>query len=279
MINPPRSGPSRLVARDVTLGYGDEPVVVDLSTELPDGRTTVIVGANACGKSTLLRGHGPAAAAERRRGPARRAGDRDAAVARRWRAPSACCRRTRSPPRASPSSTSSAVGGTRTRAPSGAGRARTRRPSPQALELTDTLDLADRLVDELSGGQRQRVWIAMALAQQTDLLLLDEPTTYLDVAHQVEVLDLLADLNEARGTTIVMVLHDLNLAARYADHLVAMREGRIVAAGPPREVITEDCVRDVFGMECRVIEDPVTATPMVIPLGRRSRTLHDRRTA
>ena len=131
----------------------------------------------------------------------------------------------------------------------------------EALELTDTLDLADRLVDELSGGQRQRVWIAMALAQETDLLLLDEPTTYLDVAHQVEVLDLLAELNEARGTTIVMVLHDLNLAARYADHLVAMCEGRIVAAGPPAEVITEDCVRDVFGMDCRVIEDPVTGHP------------------
>ena len=119
----------------------------------------------------------------------------------------------------------------------------------------------------------------MALAQQTDLLLLDEPTTYLDVAHQVEVLDLLSDLNQARGTTIVMVLHDLNLAARYADHLVAMREGQIVAEGPPDEVITEECVREVFGMECRVIEDPVTGTPMVIPLGRRSRTLQDRRTA
>ena len=149
----------------------------------------------------------------------------------------------------------------------------------EALELTDTLDLADRLVDELSGGQRQRVWIAMALAQQTDLLLLDEPTTYLDVAHQVEVLDLLADLNEVRGTTIVMVLHDLNLAARYADHLVAMCEGRIVAEGPPAEVITEDCVRKVFGMDCRVVDDPVTGTPMVIPLGRRSRRRHDRRTA
>ena len=150
----------------------------------------------------------------------------------------------------------------------------------EALELTDTLDLADRLVDELSGGQRQRVWIAMALAQQTDLLLLDEPTTYLDIAHQVEVLDLLADLNEARGTTIVMVLHDLNLAARYADHLVAMREGRIVAAGAPgRGDHRGTACATVFGMECRVVEDPVTATPMVVPLGRRSRTLHDRRTA
>ena len=119
----------------------------------------------------------------------------------------------------------------------------------------------------------------MALAQETDLLLLDEPTTYLDVAHQIEVLDLLHDLNQSRGTTIVMVLHELNLAARYADHLVAMREGEVVAAGPPGEVITETCVREVFGMECRVIEDPVTGTPMVIPLGRRARTHPPRRTA
>ncbi len=161
-----------------------------------------------------------------RRGAARRRGDPQAVRPARWRAPSACCRRPRSRPRASPSSTWSAAAGTRTRVPSGAGRREDEAAVAEALELTGTGDLADRVVDELSGGQRQRVWIAMALAQGTDLLLLDEPTTYLDVAHQIEMLDLLADLNPGRGTTVVMVLHDLNLAARYADHLVAMKSGR-----------------------------------------------------
>ena len=139
-----------------------------------------------------------------------------------------------------------------------------------AMRATDVLDLADRPVDELSGGQRQRVWIAMALAQQTDLLLLDEPTTFLDLAHQVEVLDLLSDLNQSRGTTVVMVLHDLNLAARYADHLVAMRQGSVVAAGAPGDVVTEDLVRRVFGLESRVVPDPVAGTPLVVPMARRA---------
>ena len=141
----------------------------------------------------------------------------------------------------------------------------------EALALTGTSDLASRVVDELSGGQRQRVWIAMALAQGTDLLLLDEPTTYLDLAHQVEMLDLLADLNARRGTTVVMVLHDLNLAARYADHLVAMADGSVVAEGPPAEVVTEDVVRGVFDLDCRVITDPVSRTPLVVPVGRHHR--------
>src|SRR5262249_38459347 len=127
-----------------------------------------------------------------------------------------------------------------------------------ALEATETLELADRAVDELSGGQRQRVWIAVALAQETDLLLLDEPTSFLDVAHQIEVLDMLTDLNRTRGTTIVMVLHDLNLAARYADELIAMQAGNVHAIGRPTEVITADIVRDVFGLESRVIADPLS---------------------
>jgi iron complex transport system ATP-binding protein len=137
-----------------------------------------------------------------------------------------------------------------------------------ALAATDTAALAGRSVDELSGGQRQRVWIAMALAQDTDILLLDEPTTFLDVAHQIELLDLLADLNAARGTTLVLVLHDLNLAARYADELVAVQAGRVVAAGPPGEVMTEELMQQVFGLEFRVVPDPVTGTPLVIPVGR-----------
>jgi iron complex transport system ATP-binding protein len=141
-----------------------------------------------------------------------------------------------------------------------------------ALEATQTTALADRSVDELSGGQRQRVWIAMALAQQTDLLLLDEPTTFLDVSHQIEVLDLLTDLNRARGTTIVMVLHDLNLAARYADHLVALTAGRIHAAGDPVDVLTEEVVRVVFGLDCRVIVDPTSGKPLMLPIGRHRMT-------
>ncbi len=126
----------------------------------------------------------------------------------------------------------------------------------------------DRPIRELSGGQRQRVWVAMALAQDTDLLLLDEPTTYLDVAHQVEMLDLLVELNARRGTTIVMVLHDINLAARYADHLFALKKGRVVASGPPSEVVTADLVREVFDLDSLVIPDPVSGTPLVLPRGR-----------
>jgi iron complex transport system ATP-binding protein len=137
-----------------------------------------------------------------------------------------------------------------------------------ALVATDTVELAERPVDELSGGQRQRVWIAMALAQQTDILLLDEPTTFLDISHQVEVLDLLTDLNQSRETTIVMVLHDLNLAARYADHLVAMRDGKLHGFGTPEDVLTEENVRHVFGIESRVITDPTSGKPMMLPIGR-----------
>jgi iron complex transport system ATP-binding protein len=145
----------------------------------------------------------------------------------------------------------------------------------EALAATDTLDLADRSVDELSGGQRQRVWIAMALAQQTPILLLDEPTTFLDIAHQMDVLDLVADLNQRRSTTVVMVLHDLNQACRYADRIIAIREGAIEAAGAPDEVITAELVRSVFGLECVVVADPVAGSPMVVPAlrptGRRRR--------
>jgi iron complex transport system ATP-binding protein len=137
-----------------------------------------------------------------------------------------------------------------------------------ALAATGTADLADRSVDELSGGQRQRVWIAMALAQETDILLLDEPTTFLDVAHQVEVLDLLTDLSVARGTTIVMVLHDLNLAARYADEIVAMKDGRVHAVGAPSDVVTAELVEEVFGLANHVTNDPVSGTPLVTPIGR-----------
>jgi len=141
----------------------------------------------------------------------------------------------------------------------------------RAMEDTGVADLADRIVDELSGGQRQRVWLAMALAQETPILLLDEPTTFLDIAHQVEVLDLCAGMHEAQGRTLVAVLHDLNHACRYATHLVAMRDGAIVAQGEPAEIVTAELVEEVFGLPCRVIEDPESGTPLVVPAARRVR--------
>ncbi|MDN5895881.1 MAG: ABC transporter ATP-binding protein [Nocardioides sp.] len=256
-----------MVADTVSLGYGERTVVTDLSVRIPDHRVTVIVGANACGKSTLLRGMArllkPVSGSVLLDGTAiHKSSTRDVA-------------RTlgllpQSPITPEGVSVVDLVG--RGRHPH---QGMFRRWSSEdeeavaeALSLTGTTELADRIVDELSGGQRQRVWIAMALAQGTELLLLDEPTTYLDVAHQVEMLDLLADLNQRCGTTIVMVLHDLNLSARYADHLVAMRHGEVIAEGEPTEVVTEDVVRDVFGLESRVVPDPVSHTPLVVPIGR-----------
>ena len=138
----------------------------------------------------------------------------------------------------------------------------------EALEIMGITELANRCVDELSGGQHQRVWIAMALAQQTDILLLDEPTTYLDIAYQVEILDLLTDLNRRRNTTIVMVLHDINLSARYADYIFALRKGKLIKQGSPEEVITSELIDDVFGLDCEVIKDPVSKSPFIIPKGR-----------
>lgn len=142
----------------------------------------------------------------------------------------------------------------------------------ESMASTGVAELADRAVDELSGGQRQRVWIAMALAQQTPLLLLDEPTTFLDIQHQLDVLDLCAELHENQGRTLVAVLHDLNHAARYATHLIAMRGGEVVAEGPPAEVVTAELVEGVFGLRCQIIDDPETGTPLVIPAARGART-------
>lgn len=141
----------------------------------------------------------------------------------------------------------------------------------ESMAATGVAELADRYVDELSGGQRQRVWIAMALAQQTPLLLLDEPTTYLDIQHQIDVLDLCAELHETQGRTLVAVLHDLNHAARYATHLIAMRDGRIVAEGAPNDIVDAELVERVFGLKCQVIADPETGTPLVVPAARKAR--------
>jgi len=138
----------------------------------------------------------------------------------------------------------------------------------EAMTMMNITPYANQHMDELSGGQRQRVWIAMALAQQTDILFLDEPTTYLDITYQIEILDLLTDLNRKYGTTIVMVLHDINLSARYADHIFALREGRLVAEGAPTEVITSERINEIFGLDCAVIKDPLSGSPLVVPSGR-----------
>lgn len=158
------------------------------------------------------------------------------------------------------------AGGTRTSAGTASGRPRDEDAISTALRLTGMDVLADRVVDELSGGQRQRAWISMTLAQETGLLLLDEPITYLDLAHQIDVLDLVHRLHRDRGTTVVMVLHDLNLAARYADTLVAMRGGRVLAQGSPSAVLTEPLLDEVFGLAAKVLPDPVSGTPLVIPI-------------
>jgi iron complex transport system ATP-binding protein len=243
---------------------------------VPRGLLTVVVGANACGKSTLLRGLARLVRPERgavvldgrsvHELPTRE-------VARRMgllpQSPVA------------PDGISVADLVARGRYPH---QRLLRRWSAQdeeavteALVATGTQSLVDRPVDELSGGQRQRVWIAMALAQRTDVLLLDEPTTFLDLPHQVEVLDLLTDLCRG-GVTVVTVLHDLNLAARYADHLVAMAAGGIVAAGPPAEVVTERLVAEVFDLRCAVVADPLSGTPMVVPFGRHHTGAREHRT-
>jgi iron complex transport system ATP-binding protein len=257
----------QLSADAVTLAYGDRTVVEQLSLELAPGRITAIVGANGCGKSTLLRALSrlirprsgqillDGAAIESR--PTKETARTLGLLPQRPIAPEGIA-------------VADLVG--RGRHPHqrmlARWTARDYEAVAAALDATGITDLADRAVDELSGGQQQRVWIAMALAQETDILLLDEPTTFLDLAHQIEVLDLLTDLNRSRGTTIVMVLHDLNLAARYADLLVAVQGGRVHAIGAPQDVITSALVQEVFGLESTIIADPLSGKPLVIPSGK-----------
>jgi iron complex transport system ATP-binding protein len=257
----------RLEAAHVTLGYDRMVVAEDLSVAIPPGQVTCIVGANACGKSTLLR------ALARLLRPL--AGDVLLDGRAIHKLPTREVATTlgilpQSP--IAPDGITVADLVSRGRYPHQRWLQQWGRVDEdavtRAMALTGTLELATRCVDELSGGQRQRAWIAMTLAQGTPLMLLDEPTTFLDLAHQVDVLDLLVDLNQREGRTIVLVLHDLNQAARYSHHLIAMKRGAIVASGHPAEVITEDLVREVFDLPCRIIDDPVAGTPMVVPIGR-----------
>ncbi|MET1037746.1 MAG: ABC transporter ATP-binding protein [Aeromicrobium sp.] len=256
-----------LRATNLTLGYAETDIVQGLDVAIPDGRITVIVGANACGKSTLLRG---LARLLRPRGGAVILDGKSVQDMKSVEVAKVMGLLPQSPVAPDGISVGDLVG--RGRYPH---QGWFRRWSDEddlavaaALEATGTTELEDRNISELSGGQRQRVWVAMALAQDTDRLLLDEPTTFLDINHQVELLDLLTDLNRESGKTVVIVLHDLNLACRYADHIIAMKGGAILAEGPPKDVITASVVTDVFGLACEVVADPVSGTPMIVPRGR-----------
>ncbi|QFG24894.1 ABC transporter ATP-binding protein [Actinomadura sp. WMMB 499] len=258
------SGTATLAADALSLGYGPHLVVDRITMTLPPGEITAIVGANGCGKSTLLRGLARLLAprgggvlldgADISRLPARTVARRLGLLPQQPIAPDGI-------------TVAELVG-------------RGRHPHQRwfrqfsdaddeaitaAMDATGVTELAQRPVDELSGGQRQRVWIALALAQDPRIMLLDEPTTYLDLAHQVDVLELLTELNAASDRTVVLVLHDLNLACRYAHHLIAMKDGAIAAQGTPPDVITPETVESVFSLPCEVIDDPLTGTPLVLP--------------
>lgn len=260
---------ARLSANGVSLAYDDHVVVDHLDLAIPDGKVTAIIGPNACGKSTLLK------ALARLLKPSDGHVVLDGELIHKL-ATKEVARRLGLLPQTpiAPEGITVVDLVARGRTPhqklfqqwSDADERAVR----AALDETGTAELADRTVDELSGGQRQRVWIAMALAQETELLLLDEPTTFLDIAHQIDVLDLVERLNAERGRTVVVVLHDLNLACRYADHVVAMCDGALVASGAPHDVIDADTVRMVFGLESMVIDDPVSGTPLVVPISSRT---------
>jgi iron complex transport system ATP-binding protein len=262
-----RTGPAggaRLRAEGVTVGYGGAPVVKDLSLEVVDGQVTTIVGPNGCGKSTLLRTMARLLAPTS--GTVVLDGEPIGATSTKEVA-----RRLALLPQSPVAPEGLVVGDlvARGRHPHQRWFQQWSREDEgvveEALAATDTLDLRDRALDQLSGGQRQRAWIAMTLAQDTDLLLLDEPTTFLDLAHQVEVLELVCRLNRERGRTVAMVLHDLNLAARYSDRIVVMAGGEVVAQGDPGSVLTEELLADVFGLVADVLPCPRTGLPIVVP--------------
>lgn len=258
---------SVIQADHLTLSYGKKPVFADLSLLIPAGKITVFIGSNGSGKSTLLRSlarlikpqHGtiildgesiaklPTKEVARRlailpQGPIAPEGLTVHQLVKQGRYPYQSFLQQWS--------------------------AEDEKMVKRALEVTHMEEFSDRAVDSLSGGQRQRAWIAMTLAQNTPTILLDEPTTYLDMTHQIEILDLLYDLNEQEGRTIVMVLHDINLACRYAHHIIAVKEGEIYASGAPEEIVDGDLIQQVFNMKCQVTVDPIFGTPMCIPYGK-----------
>ncbi|MCL6602215.1 MAG: ABC transporter ATP-binding protein [Paenibacillus sp.] len=254
-------------AERISAGYDNKTILQDVSISIPSNKISIIIGANGCGKSTLLK-----------------------TMARLIKPTSGQVTLDGLPIHKIPPKQLARVLGLLPQSPIvpegitvadlvGRGRyphqtflkgwtKKDYEAVAEAMEIMNITEFADRNIDELSGGQRQRVWIAMALAQQTDILFLDEPTTYLDITYQVEILDLLTDLNRKRGTTIVMVLHDINLSARYADHIFALHEGKLVTEGEPSKVITSKLIQDIFCLQCTIIKDFVSGSPSVVPIGR-----------
>ncbi|MDF7681586.1 iron-enterobactin ABC transporter ATP-binding protein [Enterobacteriaceae bacterium ESL0689] len=258
---------SRLCGEQLTLAYGNKIIAESLQITLPDGHFTAIIGPNGCGKSTLLRtlsrllpparGHVYLDGEQIQRYPAKEVAKRVGLLTQNASAPGEI-------------TVQELVA--RGRYPHQPLFSRWRQQDTDAvshaMEATHITHLAQQNIDTLSGGQRQRAWIAMALAQETRIMLLDEPTTWLDISHQIDLLELLRDLNRQQGYTLAAVLHDLNQACRYATHLIALREGKIIATGAPREIITRELIEAVFGLRCMIIDDPVSHTPLIIPLGR-----------
>jgi iron complex transport system ATP-binding protein len=261
-----------IATRNLSLAYDGTSIIRDLTLAIPPGQVTALVGANGCGKSTLLRGL------------ARLLKPTEGTVYLDGKSIAQCSTRDVAQRLGLLPQSPIAPEGLTIRDLVAQGRypyqnwlqqwsSQDDHYVQQALELTDLVELGDRPLDTLSGGQRQRAWIAMTLAQNTQVLLLDEPTTFLDLAHQIEVLDLLHDLNQQQGRTIVMVLHDLNHACRYADYLVTIKAGQIFAAGAPHTVINRETVQAVFNVDCQIYPDPIAGTPMCVPISAKAKKL------
>lgn len=260
--------PSRLRGENLTLGYGKKIIARDLTVAIPDGHFTAIIGPNGCGKSTLLR------TLSRLMTPVEGSVFLDGEQIQRFPSKEVARRIGLLAQNATtPGDITVLELVSRGRYPHQPLFTRWRKEDEEAvnraMRATGITDLALQSVDTLSGGQRQRAWIAMVLAQETAIMLLDEPTTWLDISHQIDLLELLSELNRTQGYTLAAVLHDLNQACRYATHLIALRDGEIVAQGAPKEIVTPELIAQIYGMRCMIIDDPVAGTPLVVPLGRR----------
>lgn len=259
--------PTRLRGENLTLGYGKKTVAQDLNVSIPDGHFTAIIGPNGCGKSTLLR------TLSRLMTPLAGSVYLDGEQIQRYASKEVARRIGLLAQNATtPGDITVQELVARGRYPHQPLFTRWRKEDEaavtRAMQATGITDLAAQSVDTLSGGQRQRAWIAMVLAQETAIMLLDEPTTWLDISHQIDLLELLSELNRTQGYTLAAVLHDLNQACRYATHLIALRDGKIVAEGAPKAIVTPNLIEQIYGMRCMIIDDPVAGTPLVVPLGK-----------